>query len=160
MAHQDDSQLKQVNLGLSAERVRAFHVLALYFFCSFVFFLLASSYLPLLLDMDIPKWPTKKGYRHKKQSSHITATTRRFLCDSESWKVWSSGASAGSLHGGASFKVEKAHFRGPQTHTKSRDTKKNAAFTRTFSKVRVNFAFFPVTRVRSPTAIVQKNLFR
>ena len=52
-------------------------------------------------------------------------------------------------------------FRGPKTHPKSRNTKKNGAFKRTFfEKFARTFAFFPVMRVRNPAEVVQKNAFR
>ena len=50
--------------------------------------------------------------------------------------------------------------RGPKTHPKSRNTKKPPCLRELFQKVRANFCCFPVTRVRNPTKIVQKNLFR
>ena len=49
--------------------------------------------------------------------------------------------------------------RGPKTHPKSRNTKKTPCLHELFRKVRVNFWSFPVTRVRNPAQIVQKNLF-
>ena len=50
--------------------------------------------------------------------------------------------------------------RGPKTHPKSRNTKKRRIHPNFFKKFARTFACFPVTRVRKPREIVQKNLFR
>ena len=50
--------------------------------------------------------------------------------------------------------------RGPNTHPQSRNTKKKRVYTNVFEKFVQTFACYPVTRVRNPTEIVQKNLFR
>ena len=51
------------------------------------------------------------------------------------------------------------YFEGPQTHPKSRDTKKTR-LRELFRKVRANVCLLSVTRVRNPTEIVQKNSLR
>ena len=47
---------------------------------------------------------------------------------------------------------------GPKTHPKSRNTKKHRVYTSFSTSSRQCFAFFPVTRVRNPTEIVQNIL--
>ena len=51
-------------------------------------------------------------------------------------------------------------IRGPRTHPKSRNIPKTGRLRELFRKVRANFCLPPVRRVRKPTEIVQKNLFR
>ena len=55
------------------------------------------------------------------------------------------------------------HSRGPKTHPKARNTR-NTAFTRTFSKARVNFCLLPCDRSQEPNGnsaeeLVQTNSF-
>ena len=52
-------------------------------------------------------------------------------------------------------------FRGPKSPPKSRNAnEKHRVCANFFEKCARTFAFFPVTRVRNPTGIAQKNLFR
>ena len=51
--------------------------------------------------------------------------------------------------------------RGPKTTPNPKIPKKrNRVYANVFEKFARTFAFFPVTQVRNPTEIVQKNLFR
>ena len=78
------------------------------------------------------------------------------------------------LHWGEEKPINKEHikafggqygFRGPNIHPKSRSTKKNTAFTRTFfRKVRVNFSLLPCDTSQEPNGncsekLVQMNFF-
>ena len=57
-------------------------------------------------------------------------------------------------------KCPQAILETPKPTPKSRNTKKHSVYTNFFEKFARTVAFFPVTRVRNPTEIVQKNLFR
>ena len=46
----------------------------------------------------------------------------------------------------------------PKPNPKSRNTKKHCVYTNFFKKFARTFAFFPVTRVRNPLEILQRNL--